>query len=147
MHRPDQNPSFPAKLTKYFVAAFLAGLVVIAVIPNFMRATLSKASNPCVANLRQIDGAKQQWFLENDTRSKDVPNDAELAVCFKHSRLPTCPLGGKYTVGRKDEVPKCSIGDSAWPNNHVLHTTNSWWKDFKAAYQVVLGNQARPVGR
>jgi len=33
----------------------------------------------------------------------------------------------------------------AWPNDHVLNVTNSWWIDFKAAYGIILGKRARSV--
>jgi len=34
-------------------------------IPNFIRARTTSQMNACINNLRQIDGAIQQWALEN----------------------------------------------------------------------------------
>jgi hypothetical protein len=35
-------------------------------IPNFIKARTTSQQNACINNLRQIDGAIQQWALENN---------------------------------------------------------------------------------
>src|SRR6266436_1750994 len=133
MSAPDGKSSFAEKIVKcvttcLFVVVF--GFVVVIAIPDFMRARLSKSANACINNLRQIDGAKQEWALENRKGSNDIPSSAEIAIYLVNNRLPVCPLGGTYIIGRVDEDPKCSISTSAWPNDHVLNPTNNWWTDF-----------------
>ena len=46
------------------VIAIIALLAVIA-IPNLVRSRLQSQKNACIYNLRLIDGAKQQWGLED----------------------------------------------------------------------------------
>jgi len=53
-----------ALLAKIVASVAIFGFLVIA-IPNFIRARNTPARNACVNNLRQINGAKQQWALEN----------------------------------------------------------------------------------
>jgi hypothetical protein len=147
MSAPDGKSSFAEIIVKCAAVALFVGVfgfVVVIVIPIFMRARLSKASNACVMNLRQIDGAKQEWAVENNKRSNDIPTSAEIAVYLKNDRLPVCPLGGTYILGRVDEDPKCSISTSAWPNDHVLTPTNDWCMELKGAYGALLGR--RPLG-
>ena len=128
-------------LVKSVCATVGVGLVVVIAFPIFMRARLTTVSNACINNLRQIDGAKQQWALENHSRSNGIPTMANLQPYLGRGTagsLPVCPLGGTYTAGRLAEDPKCSISDSAWPNDHVLNETNTWWRDFKYAWRAVL---------
>jgi hypothetical protein len=86
---------------------FIVFLAAIA-LPNFIGATTTPAQNACVNNLRQLDGAKQQWQLENRKTTNDIPTFADVAPYMK---LPFyCPQGGTYIVGRVGEPPRCSIG-------------------------------------
>ncbi len=123
-----------------FVVVSVVAFAVLFVIPPIITARLMRNSNACVNNLRQIDGAKQQWALENGKGSKDVPTVAEISVYLgRDGKMPICPLGGIYTIGRLDEDPTCSIADSDWPNIHALSGPNrSWWSNVRAAYGAVL---------
>ena len=128
-------------LVKCACAVGVVGLVVSFVFPIFMRATLTTASNACINNLRQIDGAKQQWALQTHSRSNDIPTMGNLQPYLgrgSNGSLPVCPLGGTYTPGRLGKDPTCSIADSSWPNEHVLTGTNTWWTDFKCAWRALL---------
>jgi len=64
----------------------------------------------CIANLKQLCGAKATWALEANKATNDVPTDADLFGPAAYIRTkPTCPQGGTYTLGRVDEDPRCSI--------------------------------------
>ena len=139
--------SFTQKVVAAIVVILLVGIIVVIVIPNFIRMKYETAANACVNNLRQIEGAKEQWALENNKHSNDIPTSAEIAVYLKDDKLPLCPAGGTYTIGNLDENPKCSIGISAWPNEHVLNYTNNWWINFKMAYGIILSlHKVPPLG-
>ena len=58
----------------------VALLVIVAamILPAFIRARTTSASNACVNNLRQLDGAKEQWKLENHKTSNGVPTWEDL---------------------------------------------------------------------
>lgn len=70
--------------------------------------------NACINNLRQIDGATQQWALENKKTDQDRPTAQELAVYIKGG-LPKCPAGGTYAVSNAGTLPTCSIPGHALP--------------------------------
>jgi hypothetical protein len=146
---PKKKCSPIVNIIKCVAACLFIGYVVAIVIPTFLRASLSKASNACINNLRLIQSAKEQWALEQRKVGSDTPAFSDLQPYFGYGPMgefPKCPSGGKYTVGRVDEDPTCSIGTSAWPNDHVLPGTNdtdSWWVDFKAAYSTLLGLRSR----
>ena len=68
---------------------------------------VEKAKNACINNLRQIDGAKQQWALENKQSAEAVPTAQHLAPFFQNA--PACPSGGVYTFGNMETFPTCSV--------------------------------------
>jgi chromosome segregation ATPase len=76
------------------------------------------AANVCINNLRQIDGAKQQWALENKKPANAVPTFADIAPYLgqgPQGAIPTCPSGGAYTLNTMSAVPTCSIPGHALP--------------------------------
>ena len=73
------------------------------------------ATAACLNNLRQLDGAKQQWMLENDKRTNEIPTWEDLKVYLGRGAEGStngirCPKGGTYTLGKGGELPLCSIG-------------------------------------
>jgi hypothetical protein len=84
----------------------------------------------CQNNLRMIDGAKQEWCLEQHKSTNDIPTWKDLApylpIKSHHQNasgaLLVCPDGGTYIIGKVGELPKCSIGgyhsldDKDWAN-------------------------------
>src|SRR5664280_388703 len=83
--------------------AVLAGIAI----PNFVKARETSQRNACINNLRQLDGAKNQWALENNKKSTDSPSMDDLRPFLK-GRI-ACPAGGYYTLGTVSEPPTCSI--------------------------------------
>jgi prepilin-type N-terminal cleavage/methylation domain-containing protein len=97
------------------VVAIIALLAAIA-IPNLVRARNTAQKNACINNLRQIDGAKHQWALENKKSNTDTPGSADVEVYIEKKRFPSCPSGGTYTIGAMITDPTCSQA------GHVLPT-------------------------
>lgn len=65
--------------------------------------------NQCIANLKWIMGAKEQWALENHKNTNDIPSWPPLLKYLAPLKVPACPQGGTYTIGRVDQNPTCSI--------------------------------------
>ena len=63
----------------------------------------------CVNNLRQIDGAKQQWALDHQKPSTALVTAADLLPYFKGNVMPVCPAGGVYTLNPVSIPPICNI--------------------------------------
>lgn len=61
----------------------------------------------CINNLRQIDGAKEQWAIAQDKQESDIPTWQDLLPYLK--RKPACPQGGMYTIGPVGMPPACTI--------------------------------------
>ncbi|HMP81660.1 MAG TPA: hypothetical protein PKA41_03000 [Verrucomicrobiota bacterium] len=72
------------------------------------------ALNACVNNLRQIDGAIQQWALEKARPANSPVKPDDLAPYFKDG-FPKCPAGGSYTMTTVEYLPMCSVAGHAIP--------------------------------
>lgn len=79
-----------------------------------------RSGSACQNNLRQFDGAKEEWALEhNKTTNDPAPTMDDLRPYLgrgTNGTLPTCPFGGEYILGRLDEPTKCSL--SGADHNH-----------------------------
>lgn len=99
-------------ITGYLSIALIPiiGMMAAIAIPNFVKARNTAQMNMCISNLRQIDGAKQQWALENKKQTTDTPTAQELDT-YLHRSFTTlkCPAGGVYTINAVGEKPACSI--------------------------------------
>ena len=79
-------------------------------------ATKPVEAHSCIYILTQIDGAKQQWALEQNKTSSDKPTWDDIRPYLPEwlrsgtNQIPVCPQGGKYTLDRVGDRPTCSIG-------------------------------------
>lgn len=65
----------------------------------------------CLANLRRIRQAKDEWGLDNARWPEDWPMDTELFGPGKYmTAKPRCPMGGDYTIDIIRNIPTCSLG-------------------------------------
>src|SRR6059036_1722108 len=91
------------------VVAIIALLAAIA-IPNFVKARTTSQKSACIANLKQIDGAKATWALETKQVAGAAPTTTDLYGTTKYIRdEPTCPGGGVYVLTTIDTKPTCNI--------------------------------------
>jgi len=96
----------------------LGALLVLALagiaIPNFVSPPSRRVSpkNACIQNLKEIDGAAQQWALANSRLPADsysLTNPAVLRY-LKGSVMPKCPSGGKYSAAPNlAGSPTCTV--------------------------------------
>ncbi|MBI3877159.1 MAG: prepilin-type N-terminal cleavage/methylation domain-containing protein [Verrucomicrobia bacterium] len=99
-------------LVEIMIVVAIIGLLAAIAIPNFVKARTSAQQKACITNLKQIDGAVQQWALEfkHTTTDTYALTDTTLLAYIKGSLLPACPAGGTYTAGANvGTVPTCNI--------------------------------------
>jgi hypothetical protein len=94
------------KPERYQAAEKLLSELKLSLVP-----TEENPKNICINNLRQIDGAKEQWALENKKSKGEVPAGRELwgLTTGYLKRELHCPTGGVYDMRGVDEPPVCSI--------------------------------------
>ena len=73
------------------------------------QATEAANAAACIANLRLIDSAKQQWALDKNKDPNSVPTAQDLLPYFKDGSFPVCPDGGTYSLNSMAEAPACNI--------------------------------------
>lgn len=98
-------------LVEIMIVVAIIGLLAAIAIPNFVKARGTAQKNACINNLRQIDGAKEQWALENKKSEGATVVDTEVEGYIKGGR-PSCPGGGSYTYGDMKTSPACSLSSS-----------------------------------
>ena len=98
------------------IVVAIIGLLAAVAIPNFVRARGTAQKNGCISNLRQIDGAKQQWAIENRKADTASPDSTDVQSYIKNNAYPTCPASGTYTIGTVSTDPTCSKS----ADGHVL---------------------------
>jgi len=100
----------------------LIGLFTWAVvIPNLKPARVG-SQNACINNLRQIDGAKQEWALENGKTNGVICTVEDIKPYIKLNAkgdIPGCPQGGIYTIGKVGEPPTCSLATNGFPSHKL----------------------------
>lgn len=87
--------------------AMPAVLAAIA-IPNFVKARSQAQSQACIANLKQLDGAKEQWALENKKKTGDECRMSDLVPTYIQSE-PRCPIDAtSYIPNPIGQNPQCA---------------------------------------
>jgi prepilin-type N-terminal cleavage/methylation domain-containing protein len=107
-------------LVEIMIVVAIIGLLAAIAIPNFVRARNTAQRNSCINNLRQIDGAKQQWALENKQTDTATCTSDDVRLYLKNNLFPHCPGSGTYTVNSPNTDPTCSL--SGGTTLHVLPT-------------------------
>jgi prepilin-type N-terminal cleavage/methylation domain-containing protein len=110
-------------LVEIMIVVAIIGLLAAIAIPNFVKARATSQANACINNLRQIDGAAQQWALERGQSTGATitfPGDLTPYIKLNSSgSLPPCPAGGSYNDAKVGNTPTCSLSGSVTPP-HVL---------------------------
>ena len=100
-------------LVEIMIVVAIIGLLAAIAIPNFVRARTASQTNACIANLKQIEGAKANWALESRATAAATPTAANLYGATAYiARTPVCAGGGTYTIGAVDTTPVCSLSGS-----------------------------------
>ena len=110
-------------LVEIMIVVAIIGLLAAIAIPNFVKARTTSQTNACINNLRQIDGAASQFALEHGLTNGDhinFPSDLTPYIKLNSAaKIPPCPSGGVYHLGRVGKAPTCSLGTTVTPA-HVL---------------------------
>jgi prepilin-type N-terminal cleavage/methylation domain-containing protein len=106
-------------LVEIMIVVAIIGLLAAIAIPNFVRARTQSQLNACINNLRQLDGAVQQYALENKLASSATYALTDLKPYIKLTSvgaIPGCPANGTYSPGATvTNPPTCNITGHALP--------------------------------
>ena len=107
------------------IVVAIVGMLASIATPTWVRARTRSQVNTCINNLKQIDGAKQQWGLETKASPAATPDFSEISGYLKSQVV--CPAGGtgatfgsSYSMNSVGVKPACLIV----PTEHVLPDTS-----------------------
>jgi len=104
-------------LVEIMIVVAIIGLLAAIAIPSFINARNTSRKNACINNLRQIDGAKEQWALANNAETGNTSVTFALIVgptgYIKES--PICAAAGAYTLAAVGTNPSCNIAGHVLP--------------------------------
>jgi prepilin-type N-terminal cleavage/methylation domain-containing protein len=111
-------------LVEIMIVVAIIGLLAAIAIPNFIKARATSQQNACINNLRQIDGAINEWAMETgQTTGNSVGAVSTVSAYIKlnaNSSVPSCPAGGTYTVTTVGASPQVSCSLSTLSTPHAL---------------------------
>ena len=109
-----QSKSFT--LVEIMIVVAIIGLLAAIAVPSFLTARETSRKNACINNLRQIDGAKEQWALANNAGGTATMAMSDLVGSSNYIKAtPVCKAGGTYSLGNLATAPTCGYG-----NGHAL---------------------------
>ena len=109
-------------LVEIMIVVAIIGLLAAIAIPNFIKARATSQQNACINNLRQIDGAINEWALETgQANGNAVASVLTVSAYIKlngSSSVPGCPAGGTYATYSVGNIPQvsCNLSDATPPH-------------------------------
>lgn len=87
-------------LVEMMIVVLIIGILVAIALPNFLKARENSQTKACATNMKQIQGAIEQWAMEkkmpSSTSTDDFPSPKQLVDEGYLRTEPKCPAGGDY---------------------------------------------------
>jgi prepilin-type N-terminal cleavage/methylation domain-containing protein len=101
-------------LVEIMIVVLIIGILMAIAVPQFVNARTQSQLSTCLANLKEIESAKEQWAMETKQAATATPTQANLVTTYLKS-FPTCPSAGTYTIQTLATRPTCSIATHVLP--------------------------------
>src|SRR5213596_1450874 len=85
-------------LVEIMIVVAIIGLLAAIAIPNFVKARENAQLNSIFNNLRILEGAKDQWALENKKGIGDTVTETDLQPYLKDNAMPGKVVGETYVL-------------------------------------------------
>jgi prepilin-type N-terminal cleavage/methylation domain-containing protein len=119
-------------LVEIMIVVAIIGLLAAIAIPNFVRSRSTAQMNTCINNLRQIDGAKQEWALDKGQVGTATPAQADIGPYLGRAGSATeagifCPIDpakafvSSYAINAVNVAPACAINGTGQVDANYKH--------------------------
>jgi prepilin-type N-terminal cleavage/methylation domain-containing protein len=106
-------------LVEIMIVVLIIGILLSIAVPQWMRARENSRSKQCIATLKQIDGAKEFYAIQNSLGNGSPVTMGDLWPAYiNQSTPPTCTGGGTIAVNVIGTNPTCTYNFAPFP--HVL---------------------------
>jgi len=102
-------------LVEIMIVVLIIGILMAIAVPNFIKARSNSRLQTVVANLKQIDSAKEQFAMENGKKTGDAVASTDLNPTYMKSWPDNTPVTGTYVPNAVGTNPTFIGKDSdAW---------------------------------
>lgn len=112
-------------LVEIMIVVAIIGIIIAIAVPAFLRARETSRARACQENLSKIDGAVEQYALDNrlgHSASVTMANLAPTGGTGYLKSVPACPAGGTYAASQTVGVsPTCSYSEPSWLPADLQH--------------------------
>jgi prepilin-type N-terminal cleavage/methylation domain-containing protein len=103
-------------LVEIMIVILILGIIVSIAIPGFIQARQTGRKSSCLASLKQIETAKEQWAMDNKKSNGDSVAFTDLVSLTLYLKsTPACPASGTYSCNAVGIVPSCSFAGHVLP--------------------------------
>ena len=102
-------------LVEIMIVVAIIGILAAIAVPNFVRSRQTSQRNACIANLKQIEAAKEQALINGEVvaegKTELSSDQIQPYLKAKFAELK-CPANNKvgYKIGAPDVNPTCGHG-------------------------------------
>lgn len=98
-------------LVEIMIVVLIIGILAAIAIPNFIKSRRMSQANSCIANMKQIIGAAEQYKMANKKNPASVADLCSDTEGFIKGKEPTCPANdGTYTFSATDTDTSVTCG-------------------------------------
>lgn len=103
-------------LVEIMIVILIIGVLMSIAVPSFIQARQSARRSSCLANMKQIETAKEQWAMDNKKANGDTVAFTDLVGATLYMKnTPSCPEAGTYSVNAIGTVPTCTVSGHVLP--------------------------------
>jgi prepilin-type N-terminal cleavage/methylation domain-containing protein len=103
-------------LVEIMIVVLIMGIILAIAVPGFIQARQSGRKSSCLASMKEIETAKEQWAMDNKKSSGDAVAFANLVGATLYLKnTPSCPASGTYSVNPVGTLPSCTVSGHVLP--------------------------------